>query len=360
MLLIRWGWDTYFEELWSSRERNNVQPARVIGQQRRFWRVAGKFGECWAEADGKLRFSPGPGVEWPAVGDWVAVELPDHEGSATIRDVLPRRSRFTRKVPGKKIEQQVLAANVDIALLVCALDGDFNTRRVERYLAQVWESGARPVILLNKSDVCPNVSEKVAEIEKIAQRATVCVVSARTGEAFKELENFLAPGITLALLGSSGAGKSTITNRLLGQAIQQVQAVRECDNRGRHTTTTRELFLLPGGALLIDAPGLRELQLWDAGDGVSKAFADIEALAGHCRFRDCRHEAEPGCAVQAAIAEGTLELERFENRRKLLREEDFLRRKMDPEVRHEEKQQIRKLFRQIRQKTRYGKREPES
>jgi ribosome biogenesis GTPase / thiamine phosphate phosphatase len=359
MSIYGWGWNEYFEVLWNARERKNLQAVRVIGQQRKFWRVAGEFGECWAESGGKLRLSAGPGVEWPAVGDWVAVELRDQGASATIREVLPRRSRFSRKAAGKKVEQQVLAANVDVALLVSALDGDFNPRRVERYLAQVWESGARPVIVLNKADACTDVTGKSAEIEQIAQGAALCVVSAKTGQGFAELEKFLVPGITLGLLGSSGAGKSTIANRLLGQAIQQVQAVREGDSRGRHTTTTRELFVLPGGALLIDTPGLREMQLWDAGDGVSHAFADIESLAGQCRFRDCRHEAEPGCAVRAALEAGTLEEARLENQRKLLREQEFLERKMDPELRHEQKERIKKMFRQIRQKSRYGKIDPE-
>jgi ribosome biogenesis GTPase len=360
MALIQWGWDANFAALWSSRDRKNIHPARVVGQRRKFWRVAGEFGECWAEVSGKLRLSAGRSVEWPAVGDWVAVELRDDHGCAVIREVLPRRSRFARKAPGAKIEQQILAANVDIALLVCALDGDFNARRIERYLAQGWESGARPAVFLNKADVCSDVSAKVAETERIAPGAVIAAGSARTGQGFEAVEKFLAPGLTLALLGSSGVGKSTIANRLLGQAIQPVQAVREADGRGKHTTTTRQLFVLPGGALLLDAPGLRELQLWDASQGVGRAFSDIESLAERCRFRDCQHKAEPGCAVQAAVAEGILDLDRLENRRKLLREEAFLRRKMDPELRHEEKQRIKKLFRQIRQNSRQGKTEPET
>lgn len=185
-------------------------------------------------------------------------------------------------------------------------------------------------------------------------------MSARTGHGFEELEEFLAPGITLALLGSSGAGKSTIANRLMGQRIQQVQPVREKDGRGRHTTTTRELFVLPGGAVLMDTPGLRELQLWDAVDGVSQAFAEIELLADQCRFRDCRHEAEPGCAVQASLAAGTLEAVRFENHRKLLREQEFLRRKLDAEARHEEKQRVKNMHREIRRMYRHRKMEPET
>ena len=348
MSLSRWGWNSYFEALWGDGDRGNAVPARVIAQQRRFWRVAGDFGEGWAEAAGRLRDAADGGAEWPAVGDWVALELHD-AAAAAIREVLPRRSQFVRKASGKKIEEQVIAANADVALLVSALDGDFNPRRVERYLAQCWESGARPVIVLNKADTCEDTRDRAAEMEKIAPGAAVCVVSAKTGQGIKELEKFLRPGETLVLLGSSGVGKSTIVNRLLCESLQAVQPVREGDSRGRHTTTTRELLVLPGGALLMDTPGLRELQLWDAAEGVSQAFADIDSLAGQCRFSNCRHETEPGCAVQAAVRAGTLDEARLENHRKLLREQEFLRRKIDPEARNVEKQRIKQLMREVRE-----------
>jgi ribosome biogenesis GTPase len=356
----RWGWNSYFEALWNEGERENAVPARVIAQQRKFWRLAGAFGECWAEASGKLRLTADEGVEWPAAGDWVAAAVKPPGSSALIHEVLPRRSRFVRKMPGKKIAEQVIAANVDTALLVSALDGDFNPRRVERYLAQCWESGARPAIVLNKADACGDPSVKAAEMERIALGTDVCVVSARTGQGMEGLERFLRPGQTVVLLGSSGAGKSTIANRLLGEILQEVRPVREGDSRGRHTTTARELFILPGGALLMDTPGLRELQLWDAADGVSQAFADIGALAAECRFGDCKHEGEPGCAVQAALAEGMLDEARLENRRKLLREQEFLRRKIDPEARHEEKERIKRLYRGIRQMCLHRKTEGKS
>src|SRR6266436_3781421 len=316
MSLSQWGWNSYFEALWGDGDRGNAVPARVIAQQRRFWRVAGDFGEGWAEAAGRLRGAADGGAEWAAVGDWVAVELHD-AAAAAIREVLPRRSQFVRKASGKKIEEQVIAANADVALLVSALDGDFNPR---------------PVIVLNKADTCEDARDRATEMEEIALGAAVCVVSAKTGQGIEELEKFLRPGETLALLGSSGVGKSTIVNRLLGDSLQEVQPVREGDSRGRHTTTMRELFVLPGGALLMDTPGLRELQLWDAAEGVSQAFADIDSLAGQCGFSDCRHETEPGCAVRAAVRAGTLDEARLENHRKLLREQEFLRRKIDPEA----------------------------
>jgi ribosome biogenesis GTPase / thiamine phosphate phosphatase len=345
-----WGWNSYFEAFWGGGDWKNAVPARVIAQQRKYWRVAGDFGECWAEASGKLRLAADEGADWPAVGDWVAVEVHGADTAAIMQEVLPRRSKFVRKMAGKKVEEQVIAANVDTALLVSSLDGDFSPRRVERYLAQCWESGARPVIVLNKADACEEVRERAAEMERIAVGTVVCVVSARTGQGFRDLEEFLKPGHTLVLLGSSGVGKSTIANRLLGEAVQDVQPVRESDSKGRHTTTARELFVLPGGALLMDTPGLREMQLWDAEDGVAQTFADIDLLAERCRFVDCRHEGEPGCAVLAAVSTGELDAARMENRRKLLREQEFLRRKVDPEARQENKELWKKLHRAQRQK----------
>ena len=349
MSILRWGWNNYFEAVWKDAERGTAVPARVIAQSRGAWRVAGDFGECPSEAAGKLRLATEEGADWPAVGDWVAVELRDQASAAQIHEVLPRRSRFVRKVAGRKIAEQVIAANVDIALLVSALDDDFNPRRVERYLTQCWESSAKPVIVLNKTDVCQMPQEKIREMEKVAVGVAVCGVSARTGQGFDELEKHMARGETLVLLGSSGVGKSTIVNCLLGGAVQDVQEVRESDSRGRHTTTARELFALPGGALLMDTPGLRELQLWDADEGISQTFADIESLAARCHFGNCRHHGEPGCAVQAAIDSGELEAGRLENWRKLQREQAFLKRKVDPEASHNEKQRIKKLMRGVRQ-----------
>jgi len=346
--ITRWGWNSYFEAHWRVDDWGNAAPARVIAQQRRFWRVAGEFGECWAEASGKLRLAAEEGADWPAVGDWVVAEVHGADTGALIQEVLPRRSKFVRKSPGKKIEEQVIAANVDTALLVSALDGDFNPRRVERYLAQCWESGAKPAIVLNKADACEEAREKATEMERTAVGAALYVVSAKTGQGFCELEELLTPGHTLVLLGSSGVGKSTIANRLLGQTVQEVQPVRESDSRGRHTTTNRELLILPGGTLLMDTPGLREMQLWDAENGVAQVFADIDALAARCRFNDCRHEGEPGCAVQAALDAGTLDPGRLENRRNLLREQEFLRRKVDPEARQDWKNRMKSLHREVK------------
>lgn len=348
MLIRDLGWDAYFEAQWHERESHGCLPARVGSQQRGLWRVVGDFEECWAEPSGKFRKESEAGGDWPAVGDWLAVEMRPEKQSALIQQVLPRRSRFVRKVAGKQIEEQVIVANIDVALIVAALDGDFSVRRIERYLAQCWESGARPALVLNKADACAEPGKLVAEIESVALGAPVFLVSAKTGEGVDELEASFARGQTMVLLGSSGVGKSTLVNRLLREERQSTHAVRESDSKGRHTTTSRELFVLPGGAMMIDTPGLRELQLWNAADGLAQTFADVDELATQCRFTNCQHREEPGCAVQAAIAEQVLDADRLESWRKLQREQEFLARKVDPEIGATQKKRIKILMRQVR------------
>jgi len=342
------GWDSYFEEAWGERAKDACVPARVVSQQRGLWRVLGDFEECWAEPSGSFRKESEAGGDWPAVGDWIATEIIVGQKNALIQSVLPRRSRFVRKVAGKQVAEQVMAANIDVALIVAALDGDFNVRRIERYIAQCWESGARPVVVLNKADASSEARERTAEIEEIAMGVPVFAVSAKTGEGLDELLASFKKGQTIVLLGSSGVGKSTLVNRLLQEERQTTHAVRESDSRGRHTTTSRELFLLPGGTMIIDTPGLRELQLWNASEGVAQTFADVDELAAQCRFRDCQHKDEPGCAVRASIEAGELDAGRLENKRKLQREQEFLQRKMDPEIRSADKKRTKIIMRGVR------------
>jgi len=342
------GWNSYFDALWREREVPARLPARVISQQRGLWRIAGEFEEKWAEASGTLRAAADAGADWPTAGDWVAAEILSGGGRPLIQEVLPRRSKFVRKVAGRRVEEQVIAANVDTAFVVMALDGDFNVRRLERFLAQCWESGAKSIIVLNKADDCGDVATRVAEVESVAAGLPIFAVSARTGEGLEALDRLLEPGHTIVLLGSSGVGKSTLLNHFLQRDAQVVQPVRVSDSRGRHTTTSRELFALPGGALLIDTPGLRELQLWGAIEGVEHTFSDIEELAAQCKYGDCGHTSEPGCAVQAAIAEGRLDADRLESQRKLQREQEFLLRKVDVEARQNEKDRVKLVHRGVR------------
>jgi ribosome biogenesis GTPase len=344
------GWDAYFEALWKENPQDGCVPARVVSQQRGLWRVVGDFEECWAEPSGKFRKESEAGGDWPAVGDWISVEMRPEKQNALIQHVLTRRSRFVRKVAGKQIAEQVIVANIDIALVVAALDGDFNVRRIERYLAQCWESGARPAIVLNKADACAESAELAAEIEGIAMGAPIFLVSAKTGEGLDALETSFRKGQTIVLLGSSGVGKSTLVNRLLQEERQATHAVRESDSRGRHTTTSRELFVLPSGAMIIDTPGLRELQLWNAAEGLTQTFADVDELAAQCRFTNCQHQSEPDCAVQAALAAGNLESGRLESWQKLQREQEFLLRKVNPEIEAAQKKRVKVIMRQVRDK----------
>jgi len=326
------GWNDHFAALFESYSRNDLVPARVVKQYRERCLVASEKGELKADISGRLRHSIANISDFPVIGDWVAVESVGH-GRGVIHAVLPRRSAFTRKAAGDLTEAQVVAANVDTVFLITGLDGNFNLRRIERYLTAARDSGASPVIVLNKADLKLNLNETVAEVERIARGVPVVAVSANDGYNLDALGTFLAPGRTVAMLGSSGVGKSTLINRLLGEERLRIRPVREDDSRGRHTTTHREIVALPGGALLIDTPGMRELQLWADDEGLDRSFDDIAGLASRCRFADCRHEAEPACAVREAVERGSLDARRLENYLKQRRELEFLALKQDEKAR---------------------------
>ena len=289
--------------------------------------------ELAAELPGRVRHRAASRIELPAVGDWVAVQPGPAEGKAVVRAVLPRQSAFVRKEAGAHTEGQVVAANVDVVFLVNGLDHDLNLRRLERYLTVVWESGAAPVVLLNKADLCPDVEERIGEVQTVALGVPVLAISATSGDGLEALDGHMAEGRTAAFLGSSGVGKSTIINRLLGAEVLKTSPVRSDDSRGRHTTTHRELIHVPGRGIVIDTPGMRELRLWADEDGLGRAFADVEALAAQCRFRDCAHRGEPGCAVQAALAEGTLDPGRWLSYGKLQRELRHLEQRQNHKAR---------------------------
>jgi ribosome biogenesis GTPase len=346
--LEAFGWDSFFQRAFAPYEREGREPARVILEHKNLYRVVTRDGERLANLAGKFAWNAVRREDYPAVGDWVVIQVQPEGQRAVIHAVLPRRSKFSRKAAWTTMDEQIVAANVDTVLLVCGLDHNFNLRRMERYLVLAWESGATPVIVLNKADLCPDVAQKVQETEAVAAGVPIHAVSAETGDGLNRLIPYLAPGKTVALLGSSGVGKSTLVNRLLGGDVQAVQSVREKDGRGRHTTTHRELFVTPYGGLIMDTPGMRELQLWDVSDGFTGAFADIEEWAAQCRFRDCRHDSEPGCAVRAAVEAGELAPARLANYRKLLREQAYLERKIDPQAMRDEKEKRKKIHRELR------------
>jgi len=322
-------------------DKRGHYPARVLIEFNYIYRVFGESGEVDAVLAGRIKHQASSRSELPAVGDWVVVRRQIDEDRGAIVAVLPRHSRFSRRMAGQVTDEQVVAANVDVVFIVMALDEDFSVRRLERYLLMARESGADPVILLTKPDLCADVAARVTDVVVAAAAAPVHVLSPKRNEGLEQVAQYLTPGRTGALLGSSGVGKSTIINRLVGSDVQRTQEVRETDSKGRHTTSHRELVRLPDGGLLIDTPGMRELQLWDAGGAVSETFDDIEALAVACHFTDCRHRDEPRCAVKAAMDAGDLPAGRLESYLKLQGELAYLARQQDERAQIEEKRRGR-------------------
>jgi ribosome biogenesis GTPase / thiamine phosphate phosphatase len=346
--LARLGWNDDLAAQFTAHARAGLIPGRVALEYNQFHRVYTAEAELLAEVAGKLKHEAANRAALPAVGDWVALRRIGTEDKAVIHAVLPRRSQFARKTKGDRTEAQIVGANIDTVFLVTSLNQDFNPRRIERALAIGWESGARPVVVLSKADLCDDVAEKFEQTLAVAAGAPVHAICALQADGLEELRPYLAPGRTVALIGSSGVGKSTLLNSLLGYERQAVREVRAHDDRGVHTTRHRELILLPQGALVLDTPGMRELQLWDAGEGVETTFDDIEALAAECRFADCQHQREPRCAVRAAVEAGALDAGRLENYLKLQRELGYLARRQDALAQRTQRNQWKKLCRQAK------------
>jgi ribosome biogenesis GTPase len=326
MTLSDWGWTDFFanqSEIWANSKQI---PAKVIRGEKNYFRVWTERGEMTVRFAGKIRHKADGRADFPVVGDWVAIEFQGNRG--LIHAVCNRTSHFSRNLPGRRkakggferSRQQVIAANVDLVCIVSGLDQDFNLRRIERYLTLVGNSGAKAVILLNKSDLCEDPQHCREQVLEIAGATPVHICSALNAAETEFILNYLHPGQTLAFLGSSGVGKSTLINALIGEDRQKIGAVSESDGKGRHTTTHRELILLPQGGILMDNPGMRELHLWGEQEDLRESFSDIDELAANCKFNDCSHKSEPQCAVKVAVEDGRLNGERLASYQKLKEE----------------------------------------
>ncbi len=351
-ILEELGWDGFFEKAFKDIAQVEIVPARVINQQKFSYQVMSARGELEARLPGKMLQDNAGDTIRPAVGDWLAVTEEQTGQIVIVEAVLPRKSRISRLTAGGRgralggpTQEQVVAANIDKAFIVSALDSGrgFNLRRIERYLTLAWSSGASPVIVLNKIDLCEDLDSVIAEVEDVAQGIPMLTVSATENRGINQLKNQLARGITGAFLGPSGVGKSSLINSLLGYDRIKVNEVRAEDSAGRHTTTQRELFLLPDSGAVIDTPGMREIQLWTDEESLDDTFSDIHDLAVECRFRDCTHQAEPGCAVREALSDGTLDSDRFNNYLKLQKELRFLAARQDGKVRIERTERWKKI-----------------
>lgn len=344
-MLNEHGWSDTLRRIFDSSMPGDLQPARVVAAHRDLWRIVAADGEHNARLTGRFTHDAAEGG-YPVVGDWVAVRT-QGDGAAAIHAVLPRRGVFKRRAADSEASQ-IVAAHVDVALLVAALNLDLNPRRIERYLVAARDAGAEPVVVLTKSDLASDLVSNIARIERIAGGAAVVALAALHGEGLGGLAPWLRPGATCVLLGSSGAGKSTLLNALAGAGIMRTNAVRAGDDRGRHTTTHRELFRLASGALVIDTPGMRELGLVAQDDALDASFADVSELTGRCRFSNCRHDAEPGCAIAAALESGALDPARWVSFGKLQKELAYAARRDDPELEAIERKKWKRIHKNMK------------
>ena len=343
------GWNDELTAAFEPHLDQGLVPGRIAVQQRGAYGVLGEAGELRADVAGRVRHDAATDADLPVVGDWVALAPRPDEGAGTIQAVLPRRTKISRKTPWLAAKEQVLAANVDTVVLTTSLNDDLNLRRLERYLTTAWDSGAEPVVVLTKADLHADPEAARAQVEAIAYGVPVHVVSVVSGEGLDDVTGILRRGRTMVLLGSSGVGKSTLVNTLAGEELLATNELRN-DGRGRHTTSHRQLVILPGGGLVIDTPGLRELQLWESGEGgLDTSFEDVTSLFAECRFNDCAHESEPGCAVQAALGDGTLDPVRWDSYRKLQRELEHLERRLDKRAQAEARRRWAKIGQQGRE-----------
>jgi ribosome biogenesis GTPase len=346
--LQKLGWNSEFQNQFSLLNLNNCIPARIAEENKGLYRVFCEPGELIATLTGRIRFRAEERTDLPVIGDWVAITPRVSEGRATIEAIVPRKSILSRKEAGKGLNKQVIAANLDYIFVVTSLNQDFNERRIERYLSIVWDSGSQPVLLLNKADLC-STSDTFRDLaQNVAHAVPVLTLTAIKGEGIAQLTRYLEGNRTAAFIGSSGVGKSTIINALLGSPVLRVHDIRESDDRGRHTTTSRQMILLPNEGIVIDTPGMRELGLWDSTTGLSRTFPELEELSSRCRFRDCNHKGEPGCAIAEAIEEGMITADRLESYHKLQAELQFIERKTSYQARRSAKMLAKRTARAMK------------
>jgi ribosome biogenesis GTPase len=351
-MLRNLGWNQEFENTFSLIQQKQILPARIISRHKNHYRVAGVFGETMAVIQGKIHYGADSNRDYPVVGDWVTVSVDDKQQVQAILAILPRQNALMRKMSGSrkrlsegKTEEQVIGANIDLIFIIMGLDRDYNLNRLERYLSLVLISKAKPVIILNKSDLCPDIDLILNETNNaISGRYPVHAICAKQANEVAVINQYLGEGITGALIGSSGVGKSTVINALLGEERQAITEISASVAKGRHTTTHRELILLPQGGLLMDNPGMREIQLWVDSQSPLDSFADIEQLAGDCKFNDCRHETEPGCAVKKALEAGDVSEKRLANYVKQKRELDYLDKRQSLTPRTAEREKWREIY----------------
>ena len=342
------GYNEFFRNEFSKIENTSYLPARIISEHKGIYRVQDDQGEYLGEISGKLRYTAINRQDFPVVGDWVAIQRLEGEGKCIIHVILPRKTKLSRKSPGKTIEEQILCSNIDYIFIVQSMDATFNVNRIERYLSISWESGAIPVVILSKKDLCESPESILLEAESAAIGAKVHAISSLEEDSLGIIKTYLTSGNTIAFIGHSGAGKSTLINKLSRRELQKTNEIREADSRGKHTTTHRELFVLDN-ELLIDTPGLREIQLWGDESMLQETFADIDSLSALCKFVDCKHESEPGCKIKEAIANGEISEERFANYEKMKRELEYLESRVDESAMLQRKQKERKFHKTFRE-----------
>lgn len=346
MKLLDIGWNNNIEDNYKKLEIDNVLLGRIIFHSGKQYKIITTTGELIANISSSVINSIKNKSELPSIGDWVCLKKIDEFRPYNIVKIIPRINKLSRKVAGDKSEEQIIASNIDIVFIMTSVDDDFNIRRLERYLAMSNQINSKPIIIINKIDKCNNLEKYIKETEQIFQNTSIIYISAKEGKNIQDVNKHIEKGKTIILLGSSGVGKSTLINQILGYSRQKVGNIREKDSKGRHITTNRELIILPKGGILIDTPGLREIQLWSSGEGIIKTFQDIDELSKQCRFRDCIHDSEPGCAIKQAVESGQLSQERLDNYKKLLREQEYLNQRRNTYERKKKDRKLGKLYRQ--------------